>query len=57
MANLGAQHLQAIADEGGEARPALGGDQLAVHVRAGRRHVDIFAADGGHFGLDRKSVV
>ena len=45
VADLGAEHLEAFAHEGGEARPALGGDELAVDVGAGRRHVDIDAAD------------
>ena len=36
VADLGAEHLQAVLHERREARPALGGDELAVHVRAGR---------------------
>ena len=49
--DLGAQHLQALAHEGGEARPALGRDQLAVDAGAGRLDVDIDAAGEPHLGL------
>jgi hypothetical protein len=32
----GAEHLQTFADEGGQAGLALGGDEIAVDVRARR---------------------
>ena len=53
MRDLGAEHVQALAHECGEAGPALGGDHVAVDIGLGGLDVDIDAADGRHFGLAR----
>src|SRR5690606_2052879 len=49
--DLGPQHVQALTDEGGKGRPALGRDHVAVDQRLGGREVDIFAAGEDDLGL------
>ena len=51
MSDPGAEHGETFAHERGEARPALGRDEIAVDMGAGRGDVDIDAADGGDLRL------
>src|SRR4029079_10579906 len=51
VADLGSKHLEAFTYECGEAGPALGGNELAVDMGSGRRHVDIGPTGDGHLRL------
>src|SRR5438552_3777569 len=51
MADLGAEHLQALPHESGKSWPSFARYEIAVDMGAGRRHIDVNAAGKGHLRL------